>query len=325
MPGSAESWCRRFPMDDGLTFPAFILGLSRSGTTLLYEMLAASGCFNVVTARHVICFDELRDGRVDRERSRARLQKRFERLRLSTRGVDVVRLGPDTPEEYGFILDNLLGFGAAITRRNFPVFRHICEVIQRDCGRDRRLLLKNPWDFGNGRLIKALMPGAKIVYIHRNPFHVLGSRFRLDRVAVSEPSAYLSMLCERYREFMDSDFPLRVVRALWDRYPGLIARWLVHQTSWSTSGYLRSLSSVPPEDRIHIRYETLCAHPNETMGAILSHFGVDGATRDYGAMIGTHASRVPAEIAAQRDLVVRKLSGYAAAVGYALPELAEVL
>ena len=31
-------------------------------------MLAASGRFNIVTARHVICFDQLRDGPLDRER-----------------------------------------------------------------------------------------------------------------------------------------------------------------------------------------------------------------------------------------------------------------
>ena len=53
--------------------PVFILGLPRSGTTLLYQMLEASGCFNILTARHVIFFDELRRGWVDRARSRQRL------------------------------------------------------------------------------------------------------------------------------------------------------------------------------------------------------------------------------------------------------------
>lgn len=37
--------------------PVFILGLHRSGTTILYEMLASTGAFDVLTAWHVIEFD----------------------------------------------------------------------------------------------------------------------------------------------------------------------------------------------------------------------------------------------------------------------------
>ncbi len=37
---------------DALRSPVFILGPHRSGTTLLYEMMHANGCFNIVTARH---------------------------------------------------------------------------------------------------------------------------------------------------------------------------------------------------------------------------------------------------------------------------------
>lgn len=312
-------------MTDPLRSPVFLLGLPRSGTTILYEMLAASGCFNIVTARHVICFDELRNGRVNREESRERLRKRFEQLGLSTRGVDIVRLGPDTPEEYGFILDNLLLSGAAITRRNFPAFRSVCEVIQRDHGRDRPLLLKNPWDFGNGPLVKELMPGAKIVYIHRNPFHVLGSRYRLDLIALRKPSVYLSMLSERYAAFVRGGFPVQLVRLLCDKRPSLFARWLVHHIAWMASAYLRSLSSVPQEDRIDIKYEDLCERPNETIAVILAHVGVDGSRWDYGDMIGSHTSRANPQVAAQRDLVIMKLSEYANAVGYDLPRLAAAL
>ena len=311
-------------MHDTVRSPVFILGLPRSGTTILHEMLAASGCFNIVTARHVICFDELRCRHLDKVRSRQWLGERFEQLGLCTRGVDILGLRPDSAEEYGFILDNHHS-GTLITRRNFPMFRSVCELIQGDGGKGRSLLLKNPFDFGNGRRIKTLMPDAKIVFIHRNPFHVLGSLYRLVVIGVTRPSAYLAMLSERYDAFIRSEFPLRVARLLCERWPGLLARGLVYQTRILTAGYLRSLSSIPAEDRIDIRYETLCQHPNETIAAILARFGFKGRSLDYRSMIGARASCVPPEVAAQRNLVVRSISSYAAAVGYDLPTLAERL
>ena len=78
--------------------PIFILGLQRSGTTLLYEMLAASGAFRISTAWHVICFDELLTDEMDPTASRERLRDRFAAAGLKTRGVDIVATGPDTPE-----------------------------------------------------------------------------------------------------------------------------------------------------------------------------------------------------------------------------------
>jgi len=318
--GSKPEWAEP-ELESALENPVFILGLHRSGTTLLYEMLAASGCFNIITARHVICFDELRNGSVDRERSRSRFRERFARLGLSNRGVDIVDVGPDTPEEYGFILDNLHA-GMSITKRHFHVFRSICEVIQSDYGCDQPLLLKNPWDFDHGRLIKTLIPDARIVYIHRNPFHVLSSLYRVVVTATTRRDAYLSMLSDRYASLAGSEFPWRAVQRLGAAKGGLLARGLIHQAARSASGYLKNVRTSPAGGRIDVRYETLCRQPHETMAAIIEFLGVNGEQVDYRAMIGTHTSQVVPEIARERDLVLGKLSDYASAVGYDLPKLA---
>ena len=42
----------------------FILGLHRSGTTWLSELLARSGGFNILTAEHVILFDDYLEDRL---------------------------------------------------------------------------------------------------------------------------------------------------------------------------------------------------------------------------------------------------------------------
>ena len=49
--------------------------------------------------------------------------------------------------------------------------------------------------------------------------------------------------------------------------------------------------------------------------------GYAGGVRDYQAMIHVNPPRVADEIAAEADLVLTKLTPYAAAVGYDLPRL----
>ena len=45
---------------DGISFmPIFIMGLHRSGTSILYKMLGATRHFNTVTAYHILKYDEL--------------------------------------------------------------------------------------------------------------------------------------------------------------------------------------------------------------------------------------------------------------------------
>ena len=39
--------------------PIFILGLHRSGTSILYKILASTHYFNIVTAYHIIYYDSL--------------------------------------------------------------------------------------------------------------------------------------------------------------------------------------------------------------------------------------------------------------------------
>jgi len=305
---------------DALRSLVFILGPHRSGTTLLYEMMAAGGSFNIVTARHVIHFDELRRSTNGRGPDRQRLRERFDRLGISSRQVDRVGATPDTPEEYGFLLDNA-GGGVSLTMRNFPLFQRICETVQGNHGLDRPLLLKNPWDFGHGDTIRTLLPDCRFVYIHRNPLHVLSSLYRFVTEAVAHPSAYLSLLSDRYRLFVESEFPLRAARLVCGRGPRWLAKAMIYHTARLASGYLRSISKFPSEARIDIHYETLCSSPNATMSAILAHAGVAGGLCDYQAMIHVNPLRVADEIAAEADLVLTKLTPYAAAVGYDLRRL----
>lgn len=295
--------------------PVFILGLHRSGTTLLYQMLAASGAFNVVTARHVIYFERLRDGSGNGVELRRRLGATFQRLGLADRGVDAVGLCPDTPEEYGFILDKLHA-GLTIKRRNVHVFRHFHDVVQRDCGNHRPLLLKSPWDFGRAALIQALIPGAKVVYIHREPFRRLSSLYRVVIAATTQRHTYLSLLSPRYRALTESGFPWRAAQWLVAKRPDTVANLLISYTAREARAYLRNVRTVHPTYGVDVQFEALCRWPDETIRRILQFLDVSGADVDYASMIGAPHSTIVPPIARKRDLLISKLGDYATAVGY---------
>src|SRR5262245_23063656 len=62
--------------------PVFIQGEHRSGTTLLYKLLAQSGCFNIVTVYHLLHYDELLANHLSVTEAEARrsLDERFKSL-----------------------------------------------------------------------------------------------------------------------------------------------------------------------------------------------------------------------------------------------------
>src|SRR5205814_4727127 len=78
--------------------PIFIMGAHRSGTTWLQQLLVETGCFDYVSAFHVICYDRLprepmkpADAPADRE-----LVETFRRRGVGTRAVDNGRATQDT-------------------------------------------------------------------------------------------------------------------------------------------------------------------------------------------------------------------------------------
>ena len=188
--------------------PIFIMGDHRSGTTLLYKTLVATGCFNFVRAYHIIKYDEILSNHINQTENRAiqELEELFKSLGISDRTIDQVMVTPNLPEEYGFILNNVAGNETCITPQNLPIFQQLCRKIQLASDPDKLLLLKNPWDLPQFMYVKSVIPTAKFIFIHRHPIHVINSKLKAARTLLSD----------------------------WNDYTALIARWY-KQISWSTS------------------------------------------------------------------------------------------
>jgi hypothetical protein len=115
----------------------FILGPHRSGTSILYHVLAASGAFRFLRVRQIVELQGRHDGLAGA--APERLQRYFEEKGIATRMIDGLRVGPDSPEEYGFLLE-----GRKLTDRTVERFGEVLRAIAADADPHRPILLKNP-------------------------------------------------------------------------------------------------------------------------------------------------------------------------------------
>jgi len=135
--------------------PVFIMGLHRSGTSVLYKMLTSSGCFNPVSVYHLIKYDQLLDDYENKTQDnvKKRLTESFRKKGLDDRGIDKLRVSADFAEEYGFFLDEKSA-QTFITKNNVSKFNEMCKKITYISDRKKPILLKNPYDFSNFIYIK---------------------------------------------------------------------------------------------------------------------------------------------------------------------------
>ena len=87
--------------------PVFIMGHHRSGTTILYQLLAQTALFNLTTAYHVLNRHRLLALHAAGEEPQAReeLRRQFEARGLRDREFDSIKITPDIPEEYAYALE----------------------------------------------------------------------------------------------------------------------------------------------------------------------------------------------------------------------------
>lgn len=293
------------PMDS----PVFILGMHRSGTTLLYEMLAETGHWNTLWAWHVASYDEIRSGVTDKAASQSAFQQRLINAGMETRGVDAVKAGPDSKEEYCFIMDNK-GYGSKLTRKALPLFREICTTVQQTFPEQRPLLLKNPWDFGNAPVIRQLIPSARFVYIHRHPQETVDSMWRFLNQAFQEPNAYMAMMSQRYADITRSRWKMGLLKTIVRRIPGLFIDGLISWFGRQCDGYLKTIDQVPAEARVEITYDELCAQPNETIQRIRDQFSLPPDGCDFSSKISRRNRGCGDLVAARSEKIARRTAPY---------------
>ena len=300
--------------------PIFIMGPFRSGTTILHQILDATGCFNVIRIYHLLYYNQLLANYSNHTEKTAKQQLRdlFDHKNITDRGIDHVASSPDLEEEYGFFFDGPLQ-KRRLNAANLPRFFEICKKIQVISDPPRPLLLKNPWDSINFTYIKRVLPEAKFIFIHRHPLHVINSQLNAVRSLLATKNPYVDLLITdgQYGRLFERPMLLAAWRSLFSDRLGIGLRLLVRYEQRVTNYFLQHIDVLPRSDAISIRYEDLCADAETTMKSILNFLGLQPRKIvAYNGFIEPRALRLLPEIARKRDQIGSKLQAYYAYNGY---------
>jgi len=299
--------------------PVFIMGSARSGTSILYDLLARTGCFNVLTVYHVLRYDELLRNHAEQRTDQAKqdLSDELAGLGIVDRKADHFRIGPDSPEEYGWLLNGPPGH---IAPETLPRFIEICRKVQSISDPSKPLLLKNPDDYPHFAEVLRLVPRARLVFNHRHPLAVMSSWLKAARLSLEEPNPLGMLLSRWYRKAWRRPLRRHIMRLLLSDIAGMgfiVARRHVTRRA---DYFLEHLPEVPESRYTSVRYEDLCERPNETIGAILGALGLSPAQPpDLAGRVQPREAELLPVVARNLARLDGPLSRYCEAMDYPLP------
>jgi hypothetical protein len=299
--------------------PIFIMGDHRSGTTLLYKALVATGCFNFVSAYHIIKYNEILSNHVNQIENQAiqELEELFKSLGIRDRTIDQVMATPDLPEEYGFILKNVAGDETYITPKNLPIFQQLCSKIQLASAPDKPLLLKNPWDLPQFIYVKSVVPTAKFIFIHRHPIHVINSKLKASRTILSSWNPYTALIAQGYKQIFKNPVRRYLYQLLYSQYFDLGLRRVTKQSVESTTYFLENVESLPDKDYLCVKYEDICKAPEVIIFKILEFLRLKSRSIfNYESLIEPRPVKLLPEVEKNYDEICQKLQPYLTYHGY---------
>src|SRR5581483_1073360 len=301
----------------GVSFePVFIMGLHRSGTTFLYNLLAQTRQFNVVTAYHVIRYGEILDNHVCGRTAAAKeeLAEEFRRRGITTRLFDQVSVSPDSLEEYGFIIDSRAR--GMLTPQTFPKFNELCAKIQLTGDPRKPLLLKNPWDVTRFLYVRQCFPKGRFIFLHRHPMSVLHSQVQAIRSIRDRDNPYLALLTKSYGLMLERPWRRALANLL------LSERWhaprhiAAFRTARGISYLLKNLSQIPESQAVTIRYEDLCADPDKILQQIIDFLGIAYQVSGFRSLVQERASDPASEARRAYGRLRSRVAPYLALCSY---------
>ncbi|BDI18793.1 hypothetical protein ANSO36C_45950 [Nostoc cf. commune SO-36] len=298
--------------------PIFIMADHRSGTTLLYQTLVATECFNFIKSYHIVKYDELISNYVNGTEKQARqeIEDIFKSLGMKDRVIDNVAVTPDLPEEYGFILKNA-GCDSYLNPNNLFKFTELCRKIQFVSKRERPLLLKNPWCFPHFVYVKTAFPEAKFIFIHRHPIHVINSKLKAARSILSFRNEYIALIAHQYKQIFDNPVQSFLYQLLYSSYFDLGLHRVTKETVQSTTYFLNNIEALPKTDYVSLTYEELCHAPEATIIRILGFLGLEArVTLAYDTLIQARQLKLLPEVERNYERIRQKLQPYFAYHGY---------
>lgn len=307
---------------EGVSFrPVFIIGPHRSGTTILYKLLAATGAFNFVRFYHITHYDEILNNHYSgrTEVAKAELTARLAEDEVNDRSFDSIRVHPDLPEEYSFILKR--GYSVLYLPSTDDDNRHrlveLCRKVQLEAGEKRPLLLKNPWDSANFLYLRDNFPDAQFIFIHRHPLPCVNSRLKAMRGILEDRVDYSALLDPAYARLHDRPLLARLADLLFTPIGGLDVRLVTQFTKETTNYYLENIHKLNHTFYTELTYEQLCNRPDETISRVLDFLELEAqAPVDFSGAVERRPLNLLPSIADHKGYIQRKLRPYMTRLNY---------
>ncbi len=308
----------------------FIMGCHRSGTSLLYHLLAYTGQLDYVSAYDIIKYDELLHNRINGREAevKADLQRVLQQER--TRGLDELPVGTDLPEEYRFLmpqeapsffvnvkkrLDKLF-FVPHLTPGSLDTFIQMCRKKRFLAGEDRPLVLKNPADYYfNFAAVHQMLPEAKFIFIHRHPLPMFNSYLHGFPAILKERSNYAALLDKRY-DALFGRFPLRRYLFLAAFRSGAVSHLLLTRLIESFQYYMTHIQRLPAGQYASVRYEDLCADPAGCLSGIGEQLRLDLVPRVPAKFVVPRHLPIPERVIRQYESRANEIAPYLQHCGY---------
>jgi len=240
--------------------PVFIIGLARSGTTFLYQML--TGVFPVasLTVYHVVNYDRILLHYHERTAATAgrEIDRMFRNWHMPTRLTDDIVLSHAMLEEYGWVLRRRAGAFHTNTK-TAPLLDEICRKLQFIMPSAKAVLHKNPWDTGHVGNILAYFPDARFIFLQRDPVAIVNSQFRIAKYFGEKKDPFVNMLLSGIPMGRTWMLLQRAVRkAAGEHWHSRIAlRYILRDVTRELDRFETSWDTVPPHQRMALDYAGL--------------------------------------------------------------------
>jgi hypothetical protein len=298
--------------------PIFILGLPRSGTSILYKTLVSSNCFNYVNIYHILEYDHLLNNYISGKESDElkKIDQFFSENDVTNRGIDSFEARSTTPEEYGFILYKKTRKNLTV-KKNLDLLFELCKKIQFISKNNRPILLKNPQDIFRFVFIKKKIPDAKFIFIHRHPFNSINSGLGSERFLYKEKPFYHSKIDSFYDEIYNYYLLVLFLRFLYNELSPLGVMAITRHMKKFMNTFLENIKNIKKSEYINIKYEEFCKNPNDTIGNILKFLELDSVKKiEYKDLIKTRNLTLDPAVSNMRRFIYKKTRAFFEYNGY---------
>lgn len=309
----------------------FIMGCHRSGTSMLYHLMAYTGACEYISSYDIVKYDELLRNRIEGREQEVKAAVDAAIRVEKNRGVDNLPVGADYPEEYRFLLPpripawfvnvrkrvETLSFAPHLTRETLGRFVEICRKKQFLAGGDRPLVLKDPNDFYfNFAEIHRMFPQAKMIFIHRHPLHILNSYVKGFGGVVETKNVYASLIDPRYRVLFRSPIRRKLFQRAFqgEQLPRFVAAGLARAYRY----YLENIRMMPEGSYLTIRYDDLCNDPEGHLARIGKWLNVEMTPRIPEKFVAPRNLGVPDRVRAAYEERAEEMHPYLESQGFPL-------